>query len=44
MNTLAIEKPSENNIISQICCKSGTITTTGLNKALTESGSSVRPA
>ena len=39
--TLAIKKPSENNMISQICPKSGTMTTTGLNNALTLSGSSV---
>lgn len=42
--TLAMRNPSENNIISQICCKSGTMTTTGLKRAFTDSGSSVRPA
>lgn len=42
--TLAIRKPSEKSIISQICCRSGTMTTTGLKRALTDSGSSVRPA
>ena len=31
-------------MISQICCRSGTIHITGLNRALTLSGSSVRPA
>lgn len=42
--TFAIKKPSENNMISQICCMSGTMTTTGLNKDFTDSGNSVRPA
>lgn len=42
--TLAIRKPSEKSMISQICCRSGTMTTTGRNRAFTDSGSSVRPA
>lgn len=42
--TLASRKPSEKSMISQICCRSGTMTTTGLKRALTDSGSSVRPA
>jgi len=42
--TLAMRKPSEKSMISQICCKSGTIQTTGRNNALTDSGSSVRPS
>lgn len=42
--TLAARKPSEKSMISQICCRSGTITTTGLKSAFTDSGSSVRPA
>ena len=42
--TLAIRNPSEKSMISQICCRSGTITTTGRNKAFTDSGSSARPA
>ncbi|TNN52943.1 hypothetical protein EYF80_036881 [Liparis tanakae] len=39
-----MRKPSEKSMISQICCRSGTMTTTGLKRALTDSGSSVRPA
>ena len=41
---LASRKPSENSMISQICCRSGTMHTTGRNSDLTLSGSSVRPA
>lgn len=44
MFTLAMRKPSENSMISQICWRSGTMTTTGRNRAFTDSGSSVRPA
>lgn len=44
LSTFAIKNPSENSMISQICCKSGTIHTTGLKRAFTLSGSSVRPA
>jgi len=36
--------PSENNIISQICCRSGTIIVTGRKRAFKLSGSSVLPA
>jgi len=42
--TLAMRNPSEKSIISQICCMSGTMTTTGRNRDLTDSGNSVRPA
>ncbi len=42
--TLAVSKPSENNMISQICSKSGTTMVTGRKRAFRLSGSSVRPA
>ena len=42
--TLAVSKPSEKSMISQICSRSGTTIVTGLNRAFKLSGSSVRPA
>ena len=43
-STLAVSKPSEKSMISQICSRSGTIMVTGRKSALRLSGSSVRPA
>lgn len=42
--TLAVSKPSEKSMISQICSRSGTTMVTGLKRAFRLSGSSVRPA
>ena len=39
--TLAVSKPSENSMISQICSRSGTTMVTGLKSALRLSGNSV---
>ena len=44
VQTFAMRKPSEKSMISQICWRSGTMTTTGLKRAFTLSGSSVLPA
>ena len=41
---LAVLNPSEKSMISQICCRSGTIIVTGRNSAFKLSGSSARPA
>ncbi|KAA6426226.1 MAG: hypothetical protein FRX49_04078 [Trebouxia sp. A1-2] len=43
-STLAVSKPSEKSMISQICSRSGTTMVTGLKRAFRLSGSSVRPA
>lgn len=42
--TLACKNPSENSLIMQMISRSGTMHTTGQNKAFTDSGSSVWPA
>ena len=39
-----MRNPSDSSMISQIWVKSGTMTTTGLNRAFTDSGNSVLPA